>query len=208
MPLFSSRSSPKRNNIRFNSSYEASVPTGKCFTVDLTCLSADSSSIHSLSPKDGIITTYFLPFEEQHGRNGVSRFKVVSKLPDYITQSLKIDPPLGMTCVDNFTVDGTKKSHGKVHLPLLCIYNCKSAYMLDISYDRSCSIQDEDLVEGSVNAVMEPFETHLMSSKLASVKILRIRAAPQSCFFGGGFYETLNPRGAMVMLTTSTFIYY
>ena len=213
MPLFSTRSSPKRNSAVIQ--YDEGVSAQGVCCPERTCLSADSSSLHTLSPTDGIIITYFLPLTDiRHDGSGPKLLRsdeplesepkgnrVISKLPDYITRSFKIDPPLGFICVDNFTVDGTKRNEGKGRLPLLCAYSSKAAFVLDISYSIMTDQYSNGDVEGCVDGVIEPFETHLLSSKLTSVKILRIRAAPQSCMIGGGVYETLNPRGAMVMLT-------
>lgn len=192
----------------------------------LTCLTADSSSIHTLSPTDGIITTYFLPLTDnipppskgQHdssetyeptSENESRIHRVVSKLPSHIIQSFRLDPPLELICVDNFLIEGRMKEvNGKGRLPLLCAYNGRAAFVLDISYSSNTWTDDESSsnhpreAQGYVDEIMEPFETHLLSSKLASSpKILRIRSAPQSVYLGGGVYETLNPRAAMVMLT-------
>jgi len=218
------RSTPKRvsSSSQSRDGVPASFSKTSCSTVTLTCLSPDSSTIHTLSPTDGTITTYFLPLTElspssKHDtgskisqpkgvlepmpENQQRTHRVVTKLPDYMTQSFRLDPPLEFICVDNFLVDGTKKWNGRGRLPLLCAYNCRAAFVLDISYSTVTDQYSNGEAEGCVDEVIEPFETHLLSSKLTSVKIIRIRAAPQSCFLGGGVYETLNPRAAMVMLT-------
>jgi len=197
-------------------------------SVCLSCLSPDYLSYHSLFLKEGVIITQFLSScqnktndtrgETLHDRKGgedcsqeAARIsKVTTPLPDYILSSFNVDPPLELICIDNDTPPTTSCSQNTQNrkLPLLCVYNQRAAFVLDMGYTNceennnsvyDTTISDASDISGVVENIFEPFESQFLSNPTLS--ILRIRPAPNSYLYGGGTYETLCPRGSMLMLT-------
>lgn len=169
--------------------------------VELSCLSPDHRSFHTLHNNDTVITQS-LPLNEVDA-NPHQQFKkkstfrsIRTKLPSQITQVLTIDEPIELLCVDNDTPSNFL-------LPLLCIYTPKSVFVIQIQYEKdysddSSSISSKTL-KGGVISVHEPFEAYLLSRE--DVSIQRIRSAPQSS--QRKMHSTICNRGAMVMLCTT-----
>lgn len=66
-----------------------------------------------------------------HTSNNTSNYKkptkITTPLPSYILQSLSIDAPLELLCIDNDDPHSSMASPTK-SLPLLCLYSAKAAY--------------------------------------------------------------------------------
>jgi hypothetical protein len=223
-------------------------------SVGLSCLSPDSSSVHSLFP-NGTIVTHFLPLHETspntntttttsdeenvnvnvneeepssaytyqegtlttHAANKNKKpviKSVKTKLPAHIIQSLQVDPPIEIICIDNDTPTAlTRNMHKRTvkSLPLMCIYTLNSAFVLQITYEYSNSItpnphgygypQSQAQACGQITHFHEPFESHLTTH---STSIAKIRPAPHSHMHNGNTYQTLCPRGAMLLLTSES----
>mmetsp|Transcript_11840 Transcript_11840/g.22161 ORF Transcript_11840/g.22161 Transcript_11840/m.22161 type:complete len:919 (+) Transcript_11840:122-2878(+) len=208
----------------------------QCNSVSLSCLSPDSRSVHSLLP-NGTIVTRFLPIhetpdsiQELSSRTSLSHSKtpsnlsrvhsITTTLPSYVVESLQVDPPLEIICIDNHTP--TKKNRGATNknlyaLPLLCVYSQRSAFVIQIQYEEANASNEESLdqysteletlgprdgrIKGTVlEPVHEPFESFLTTT---SGVIQRIRSAPHSYMYNGNTYQTLCSKGAMIMLGSS-----
>lgn len=234
-----SNSHGNRNNVNDMSSNSNRFSTK---SVSLSCLSPDAKSMHSLLG-DGTILTRFLPLHDssssqnkQHEHDtsasnssssssaGKCKCKsVTTSLPGHIIQSLNIDPPLEIICIDNDTPSKITRTHdhgndnvndnnSETHeaefkaLPLICIYTQSSAFVLQIQYEihghntrsNNSTRNSDEPTKGIIQNVHEPFEAHLTTT---SSQIRRIRPAPHSYLYNGNTFQTMCNRGAMVMLT-------
>jgi uncharacterized glyoxalase superfamily protein PhnB len=146
---------------------------------------------------------------------------ITTTLPRYVVESLQVDPPIEIICIDNHTPSKVSRSGANRHLcalPLLCIYSQRSAFVLQIQYetakydsdegsfDESASELENDAptdqhIKGTVlEPIHEPFESFLTTT---SGVIRRIRPAPHSYIYNGNTYQTLCNKGAMIMLASS-----
>lgn len=209
-------------------------------TVGLTCVSPYGGSIHSLFPNGTVVTHFLplnetdanmdmnaneeepsnaFTYTDQEGSSlAVSRNNdkpqmiqsVTTKLPSHMIQSLEIDSPIEIICVDHydnssstsssttkFSADGCTARNIK-SMPLLCIYTPYSAYVLKIQYDTTMGKE----AVGQISFLHEPFESHLTSHSTSS--IIKLRSAPQSHLHDGNTYSALCPRGAMLLLTSQS----
>lgn len=221
----------------------------QCDSISLSCLSPDSRSVHSLLP-NGTIVTRFLPVNDSpndgnrtqdtqellsSSRTSLSNSKMTSKLPrvqsvttvlpSYIVESLQVDPPIEIICIDNFTpskVFSGDAAKNLYPLPLLCIYSQRSAFVFQIQYEatsNSDSGEERHLDESSpesdpcsptgqrvrgtvLEPIHEPFESFLTTT---SGVIRRIRPAPHSYMYNGNTFQTLCSKGAMVMLASENY---
>jgi hypothetical protein len=171
-----------------------------CTSVELSCLSPDNQSFHTLYNKDTIVTQR-LPLNQSDadllGDKKKIPFRTIrTKLPTHLVQALKIDEPMELLCVDNHT-----PTTGYL-LPLLCLYTSKSVFILQIQYKTDNDETDVlyHTTTGTVIGLYEPFEQYLLLHDDAQIQ--RVRSAPQSTQHK--LYSTICNRGAMVMLCTST----
>jgi hypothetical protein len=168
-----------------------------CTSVELTCLSPDHQSFHTLHNKDTIITQT-LPLNQTNADledKKQTPFRTIrTKLPLHLIQILNIDEPLELLCVDNHT-----PTTGNL-LPLLCLYTSKSVFIIQIQY-KSEHQSDSSHSIGTVVSLYEPFEQYLLSHD--DTQIQRVRSAPQSSQHKL-LYSTICNRGAIIMLCTTT----
>lgn len=166
-------------------------------SVELSCLSPDNQSFHTLYNKDTIVTQRLPLHQPDADLNDKKKapFRTIkTKLPAHIMQTLRIDEPLELLCVDNHT-----PTSGNL-LPLLCLYTSKSVFILQIEYQTDNEGDTLHTTTGTVVGLHEPFEQYLLSHDDAQIQ--RVRSAPQSSHHK--LYSTICNRGAIAMLCTST----
>ena len=113
-------------------------------------------------------------------------YRVSSPLPSSVQETLRLDAPLELFCVN----DNEKDLHqplddpGTVSLPSLCLYTRKSVFVLHLSFNvqsrQSFSPsrnEEPPICQGNTVLVTEPFERLLLEGSY-SMEILRVRRPP------------------------------
>jgi hypothetical protein len=132
------------------------------------------------------------PYYTNETSDGILPRKIQTELPIQIQNTLDIDPPLELICVDGEYESKNDNKHDELrYLPRLLIYTRKSVFMLKISY--LCG-SNKDTVIGVVASFYEPLERDLHESMETS--IIRIRKAPQ---LSAGF-ATISPATSFAAL--------
>ena len=180
------------------SNSDSSQTNPPCTSVELSCLSPDNQSFHTLHNKDTIVTQR-LPLNQSDadllGDKKKAPFRTIrTKLPTHLVQTLNIDEPLELLCVDNHT-----PTTGYL-LPLLCLYTSKSVFILQIQYKTDEETDVSHTTTGTVIGLYEPFEQYLLLHDEAQIQ--RVRSAPQSTQHK--LYSTICNRGAVAMLCTTS----
>ena len=173
--------------------FEALSTKNNCIR-QLSCLSPDGRSVHSLSAD--YIETHSLPLEGSTDDEIVVRnmpVMVRTRLPQRVLTALTIESAVELVCVEADAIP-TNPSPLKKLIPLLCLYTRKSVFMIQISHP----LTTVGVAQGEILSVLEPFESILLQS--SSIEIIRLRPAPQR-YMG---FACLCPRASMALLVKDT----
>ncbi|GAX14272.1 hypothetical protein FisN_1Hh467 [Fistulifera solaris] len=146
-------------------------------SVRLVCRSNDQKFLFSLR-EGSFIEALPLVLDEFEDRTDSSASKlpasILVELTDTVKNTLRIDPPLELLCVEGEGSSRADQTDGRRSLPRLCLYTSRDVFLLEMHYEPQPSGQP---VRGTMTSVTQPFEKYLAAS--LSHNIIRVRPAPQ-----------------------------
>lgn len=190
MPRFSAFDEDEEYNYSSEPAYPSASPTNEfrsppyghkkvvqSSSVRLVCRSPDQKFLFSL--RDGqFIEALPLALEEFEDRSDSSQSKlppsILVELADTVKNTLRIDPPLELLCVEGEGSPRHYQNEARRSLPRLCLYTCRDIFLLEMHYEPQSFGQP---VQGTMTSVSQPFEKYLDAS--LAYNIIRVRPAPQ-----------------------------